>query len=466
MNFDLLDKDKGAPLLDICDIFDFTNLVKGPTCFTRIAKPSLLDVCLTKDDTKINKICNFSCGLSDVHNFIGVQFKCNIKQSDSKWKRCRTFKNFDEESFISDLAQVDFYYEDHNDINLAFSDFNNKFATIIDKHAPMKMRKIRPNQVPCMNKELRKAIYNKKMLHNKYQTCRSSKNWEAYRVQRNYVTKLKNKSVNNYFLERCTGGPKSKDFWPTIKPFLTNKGSCAQKDTVLLENDVIETDQSKIPGIFNDFFVNVAKNIGNSNLSTDDNHPSVKAIRENLPQLSDQSFQFKPIDEEFISKQISKINTRKATGIDGISPKILHYAKPVIISPLTKLVNMSLSSSVFPDSLKIAQVVPIHKKNSVLDKGNYRPVSVLPALSKVFENAINTQISNYFEKIFNPYLAAFRSGYGCQSTLLRITEDWKRALDENKYVAAILMDLSKAFDCLPHDLVLLKLKSYGLSPPA
>ena len=105
------------------------------------------------------------------------------------------------------------------------------------------------------------------------------------------------------------------------------------------------------------------------------------------------------------------------------------------------------------------QVVPIHKKNSVLDKGNYRPVSILPALSKVFENAINTQLSAYFDDIFHPFLAAFRSGFGCQSTLLRITEDWKKAIDENKYVA-------EAFDCLPHDLILLKLKYYGLSPPA
>ena len=73
---------------------------------------------------------------------------------------------------------------------------------------------------------------------------------------------------------------------------------------------------------------------------------------------------------------------------------------------------------------------------------------------------------NYFNHIFHPFLAAFRSGFGCQSTLLRILEDWKKALDENKYVGAILMDLSKAFDCLPHDLLTLKMKHYGLSDNA
>ena len=68
--------------------------------------------------------------------------------------------------------------------------------------------------------------------------------------------------------------------------------------------------------------------------------------------------------------------------------------------------------------------------------------------------------------IFNPFLAAFRKGFGCQTTLLRLLEDWQKALDDRKYVAAILMDLSKAFDCLPHDLLTAKLDAYGLSPEA
>ena len=111
-------------------------------------------------------------------------------------------------------------------------------------------------------------------------------------------------------------------------------------------------------------------------------------------------------------------------------------------------------------------VSPLHKKNSNLDKENYRTVSNLPVISKIYERAIHEQLTSYFSQNFNVYLYAFRPGYGCQSTLLRITEDWKQALDENKYVAAILMDLPKAFDCLPHDLLLLKLKAYGVSENA
>jgi hypothetical protein len=103
----------------------------------------------------------------------------------------------------------------------------------------------------------------------------------------------------------------------------------------------------------------------------------------------------------------------------------------------------------------------------VLEAGNYKPVSVLPAMSKKKnENSLEIQLVKYFDKIVNPFLAAFRCGFGCQSTLLRVIEDWKKALDKNEYLAAILMDLSKAFDCLPHDLLLMKLKAYGLSQSA
>ena len=110
--------------------------------------------------------------------------------------------------------------------------------------------------------------------------------------------------------------------------------------------------------------------------------------------------------------------------------------------------------------------MPLHKKNDSLDKENYRPVSILPIISKIFERAMHNQLSEFFDNIFHPYLAAFRKCFGCQSTLLRLLEDWRKALDSNQFAAAILMYLSKAFDCLPHDLLIEKLRAYGLAPDA
>ena len=93
--------------------------------------------------------------------------------------------------------------------------------------------------------------------------CKTKSNWEKYRQQRNLVTKIKKKSIKTYFFERCIGGPKSKDCWPTIKPFITNKGSHFTKNIILCEKDEIINDQNMIAECFNDFFINVAKDIGN-----------------------------------------------------------------------------------------------------------------------------------------------------------------------------------------------------------
>jgi retron-type reverse transcriptase len=90
-------------------------------------------------------------------------------------------------------------------------------------------------------------------------------------------------------------------------------------------------------------------------------------------------------------------------------------------------------------------------------------VSVLPVFSKIFEKVFETQLSDFFDTIFDPFLCAFRRGHGCQTTLLRLLEDWREALDKNYYIASVLMDLSKAFDCLPHAILLDKLSAYGVS---
>ena len=236
--------------------------------------------------------------------------------------------------------------------------------------------------------------------------------------------------------------------------FLLIKEVYIKRIQFLSENNQLITNQQEVCTIFNDFFVNVAKNIGDNSVYIDDSHPSISNIKKN--NSYNQEFDFTPVDSTFIEKQINNLNVKKATGHDGISAKLIKLAKPTVIEPLTTIVNTTLNTSVFPDQLKIAEVKPLHKKNSLHDKGNYRPVSILPIFSKIFERAMNKQVTDYFGHHFNIYLSAFRPGYGCSTTLLKVIEDWKQALDENKYIAAILIDLSKAFDCLPHDLLSLK----------
>ena len=108
----------------------------------------------------------------------------------------------------------------------------------------------------------------------------------------------------------------------------------------------------------------------------------------------------------------------------------------------------------------------IHKEKETTAKKNYRPVSVLPILSKVYERNMYESIFSYIDKFLSPYLFGYRKGYSTQHCLLVMTEIWRKALDEKKIAGAVLTDLSKAFDCLSHDLMIAKLAAYGFEKSA
>ena len=127
------------------------------------------------------------------------------------------------------------------------------------------------------------------------------------------------------------------------------------------------------------FFVNVAKNIGENSNPVDSQHPSILKIQENNSTHS--VLEFKQIEENFISKQINKLSSKKASGHDGILAKVLKLAQPAVLKPITFLINETIKMSEFPDECKKAMVSPFHKKNSTQDKENYRPVSILPIMS-------------------------------------------------------------------------------------
>ena len=119
--------------------------------------------------------------------------------------------------------------------------------------------------------------------------------------------------------------------------------------------------------------------------------------------------------------------------------------------------------SAFPEILKHPDITPLYKKGKKDIKGNYRPVSILPNLSKIFEKCMFEQMSQFFENIFSKYQCGFRKGFSTQQCLLAMLEKWKRSVDNSKMFGALLTDLSKAFDCLDHELLIAKLNAFGFS---
>ena len=225
-------------------------------------------------------------------------------------------------------------------------------------------------------------------------------------------------------------------------------------------NGKIINDDQEIANAFNDFFINIGPT-----LSEAITEPVNKSYTDFLKEKIQSKFHFETVDSNQVSTIISKLKSKSSSGHDGISAFLLKDINLIATPTITLIINQSLSTGIFPDKLKIAKVVPVFKKENPHMTGNYRPISLLPVISKVFEKIVFSQLYKYFNDnnlLYNSQYG-FRKGHSCEYAAMEITDKIFKYLDNKKLPLAIYLDFSKAFDTINHKILLHKLKYYGVS---
>ena len=269
----------------------------------------------------------------------------------------------------------------------------------------------------------------------------------------------------------------NKKFWQTVKPLFSNKVK-AKTVIKLVENDAMINDESGTETIFNKFFANIVEKLGilteeqttysaanqlskvEMAITKYKNHPSIKAITSRMERLGKPTFNFKFTSHEETEKEVNNLKIKKASQKSYIPLKIINEIVNIISYFLYHNFNNSLTCATFPTSMKYADVTPIHKKDDKTGKENYRPISILPNLSKVYERLMYNQIYPYFDTLFSKFQCGFRKGFNAQHCLLAMIEKWRKTLDKSGEKGAILTDFSKVYDCIDNNLLIAKHDAY------
>ena len=221
-----------AVLKNFMELYNLGNLVKEKTCFKSIKNPSCVDLFLTNCVSSFQNTKVISTGISDCHKMILTVLKTTFEKVKPKEISYRSYKKFDNDTFQRELNEKIGDCTDYTKLDCGFSE-------VFNKHAPLKKRVVRANEVPYMTKNLRKAIANRSRLENQYYKYKTAESLRAYRKQKNFCSRLykkeRKKYYNNLDAKKITD---SRKFWKTTKPFFSDKGA-GKTEITLIEGDEI-----------------------------------------------------------------------------------------------------------------------------------------------------------------------------------------------------------------------------------
>ena len=423
--------------------------------------------CSNLDHIWINKIDPYLSGIllfdavDHMPTFLKFHFKTKPLTNEKICIKTRPFSESNQNSLIADLENSDWdsiLWDNLNehDVNLACYNFLTHLNKLYCKNFPTKVKFL--SQKRLCNTWLKSDL--KKLINKKSQNLKLLRlgliTKEVNNAAKNEVYYATRRAKQNYYKNAFQQAARNmRKKWSLLRKLL-GSDSKQQKITKIVIDDIEYSDPSVIADQFNEYFCSVADNLASELSPPSGNSPCNISRRENSFFLFDAT-----VPE--INKIISHLKITK-TDLDTIPVKIFKQVSHIISPIVCILINISFMVGKFPDCLKLARVTPIYKKGVKTELGNYRPISSLPFLSKVFERAMANRLVKYLNKysIIHHSQFGFQKGKSTSDAIHYLTEFIYEQLHLKNSVVNVLIDLRKAFDTVDHELLLYKLSLYGI----
>ena len=471
-NTDLLKTETDEAISNYYDTWTSHLFVPHITLPTRITTRSktLIDNIFSNDP-------DFACGVSGNFTFSISdhlpQFLLkpdSLKHPPKKHNVYRRSKDYNKEELVADFLTINWnevISPQRMDSDFSFNSFMESVNVILDKHMPwkkMNKKDFKLEAKPWITRGILNSIKRRDTLLKKYIACpegdRKNELHRQYKTVRNRIVALirlsKKNHYQNYFTQNSTDLKKT---WKGIKSVINIKAASDSLPSSMLINDNNESDPTKIAEGFNSFFSSIAGKLQDNicSVNTDFNKYLSDRVATNFVMHS--------ADTEEILRIILSLNNSKSTGPNSIPTEILKLLGPSICVPLKEIINISFATGIYPEKLKIAEIVAVLKnKGDPRQVNNYRPISLLSNINKIFEKLVYSRLFSFLELhqcIFELQFG-FRSKHSTNHALTSLTETIRDALDGSNFACGIFVDFQKAFDTVNHAILLKKLEHYGV----